>query len=50
MWFVGAVIIGVILNQQAVVTPTALALIVLVSVLAAIDAWVLMKRDPASRP
>ncbi len=50
VWFVGAVAIGVILNQQAVVTPTALALIVLVSVLASIDAWVLMKRDPASRP
>lgn len=43
IWFAGAIGIGVILDQQASITPAALVVLTVLGVLAAIDAMVMLK-------
>ena len=50
VWFAGALIIGVILDQQATLTTTALVLLSVLGLAAAGDAVVLMKRFPKVGP
>lgn len=46
IWFIGALAIGLILNQQATLSSGALALVTVLGVLAGADCWWLMKSDP----
>lgn len=50
VWFAGALIIGVILDQQTTLTTTALVLLSVLGLAAAGDAVVLMKRFPKPGP
>ena len=43
IWFAGAIGIGVILDQQASITPAALVVLTILGVLAAVDALVMLK-------
>lgn len=43
IWFAGALVIGVILDQQASITPAALIVLTVLGVLAAVDAMVMLK-------
>lgn len=43
IWFAGAIGIGVILDQQASITPAALIVLTVLGVLAAVDALVMLK-------
>jgi hypothetical protein len=49
IWFVGALAIGLILNQEATISSASLALVTGLGVLAAGDCWWLMKSDPVER-
>lgn len=46
IWFIGALAVGLILNQQATLSSGALVLVTAMGVLAAGDCWWLMKNDP----
>jgi hypothetical protein len=50
VWFVGALAIGLILNQEATLSSGSLVLVTALGVLAAGDCWWLMKSDPVQRP
>jgi hypothetical protein len=50
IWFAGALAIGIILNQEATISPASLVLVTALGVLAAGDCWWLMKSDPVKRP
>lgn len=43
IWFIGALGIGLILDQQAAITPGSLAVLTVLGVLSAIDALVILK-------
>jgi TM2 domain-containing membrane protein YozV len=43
IWFIGALGIGIILDQQAAITPGALVVLTVLGVLSAIDALVMLK-------
>jgi len=49
IWFVGALVIGLILNQEATVSSMSLALVTALGVLAAADCWWLMKSNPPGK-
>lgn len=46
IWFIGALAVGLILNQQTTLSSGSLVLVTAMGVLAAADCWWLMKTDP----
>ena len=49
IWFIGALAIGLILNQETTLSSGSLVLVTALGVLAAGDCWWLMKTDPVGR-